>query len=234
MIKVADDRQRESAPADATVRLYQSRFSALEQARKRELWRVLCTNFFQHYIRPEDTVLDLGAGFCEFINNIRCSRKFAVDLNPDTRRYAASDVTVISARSSDLGVLADNSVDVVFASNFFEHLPDKEEFLATLRELRRVLRAQGGRLLILQPNIRLLDGAYWDFLDHHVPLTERTLIEALQVVGLTPVEVRTRFLPYTTKSRLPQYAWVVRAYLLLRPLQWLFGKQTWMVAVKRD
>jgi SAM-dependent methyltransferase len=130
-------------------------------------------------------------------------------------------------------MLATDSVDVVFASNFFEHLPDKQEFVATLREIRRILRAGSGRLLILQPNIRLLNGRYWDFLDHHLPLTERTLVEALELVGLSIVETRTRFLPYTTKSRLPQHALLVRAYLLLRPLQWLFGGQTWMVAVKR-
>ena len=53
------------------------------------------------------------------------------------------------------------------------------------------------------------------------------------MVGLEPVEMRVRFLPYTTKSRFPQHALLVRAYLFLRPLQWLFGRQTWMVAVNR-
>lgn len=216
-----------------TSQLYQARFRAHEQARKNQLWKVLCARFFQKYVRPGDSVLDLGAGFCEFINNIECGSKYAVDLNPDTRKYAADGVHVISASSSCLGMLSDDSVDVVFASNFFEHLPDKREFVATLRELRRILRSGTGRLLILQPNIRLLHGRYWDFLDHYLPLTERTLVEALELVGLTPVETRIRFLPYTTKSLLPQHALLVRAYLLLRPLQWLLGRQTWMVAVKR-
>jgi hypothetical protein len=220
-------------PDGGTSRLYQARFGTQEQLRKRELWKVLCGTFFQRYVRPDDTVLDLGAGFCEFINQIECATKYAVDLNPDTPSYAGPGVRVIGARSSRLDMLADDSVDVVFASNFFEHLPDKQEFVATLRELRRILRSGSGRLLILQPNIRLLNGQYWDFLDHYLPLTERTLIEALELVGLSPVEMRTRFLPYTTKSRLPQHGLLVRAYLWLRPLQWLFGKQTWMVAVKR-
>jgi hypothetical protein len=223
-------------PADgerhSTDRLYQARFSDDERIRKRELWRVLCQSFFQQYVRIDDVVLDLGAGYCEFINHIRCGTKYAVDLNPDTPAHASADVRVISTMSSSLGMFSDGSVDVVFASNFFEHLPDKNAFMATLGELKRILRAGTGRLLILQPNIRLLNGEYWDFLDHHLPLTERTLIEALQVVGLTPIELRTRFLPYTTKSRFPQHAVLVRTYLALRPLQWLFGRQTWMVAVK--
>ena len=27
------------------------------------------------------TVLDIGAGYCEFINNIQCAQKYAIDLN---------------------------------------------------------------------------------------------------------------------------------------------------------
>jgi hypothetical protein len=50
------------------------------------------------------------------------------------------------------------------------------------------------------------------------------------MAGLRPVEVRARFLPYTTKSRLPKATWLLRLYLRLRPAQWLFGKQTWVVA----
>jgi SAM-dependent methyltransferase len=220
--------------AEAGIRdLYHGRFSEKERVRKRDLWRILCTTFFQKYVRPDDVVLDLGAGYCEFINHIRCRTKYAVDLNPDTKVHASPDVHVLSTLSSRLNMLADGSVDVVFASNFFEHLPDKEAFLATLQELRRILRPGTGRLLILQPNIRLLNGAYWDFLDHHLALTDRTLVEAVRMVGLEPVEIRVRFLPYTTKSRLPQHALLVRAYLLFRPLQWLFGRQTWMVAVNR-
>jgi hypothetical protein len=218
--------------AQSTDRLYQARFSEQERIRKREVWRVLCRYFFQQYVRSDDVVLDLGAGYCEFINHIRCGAKYAVDLNPDTPAHAAQDVQVIKTMSSRLDMFADGSVDVVFASNFFEHLPDKNAFMATLNELKRVLRVGTGRLLILQPNIRLLNGQYWDFLDHHLPLTEQTLIEALEVVGLQPSELRTRFLPYTTKSRLPQHPLFVRIYLALRPLQWLLGRQTWMVAVK--
>ena len=211
--------------------LYVQRFDAEERQRKDRLWSVLCEHFFQRYIGPEDTVLDVGAGFCEFINHIRCRRKLALDLGEDTHRHAAQGVLVLTARASAMPQLSDGSVDVVFASNFFEHLPDKEELVATLREIRRVLRP-GGRLLILQPNIRYLDGRYWDFLDHQLPLTDRSLVEALTLVGLTPTEVRPRFLPFTTKSPLPQWPWLVRLYLRLRPAHWLLGKQAWIVAAR--
>jgi hypothetical protein len=43
-----------------------------------------------------------------------------------------------------------------------------------------------------------------------------------------------RFLPFTSKSRLPKWGWLVALYLRLRPAQWLFGKQTFVVARKRE
>jgi SAM-dependent methyltransferase len=213
-------------------RLYAARFDPREQARKVALWRTLCSSFFQRYVRPSDTVLDVGAGYCEFLNHIRCARKIAVDMNEDTAAHAAPGVEVVRAPTTDLAAVAAGSVHVVFASNVFEHLPGPEALLATLGEIVRVL-APGGRLLVLQPNIRLLGGAYWDFLDHRLALTDRSLVEALFAAGLEPIEVRARFLPFTTKSRLPQWAWLVRLYLRLPPAQWAFGKQAWVVAVKR-
>jgi SAM-dependent methyltransferase len=213
------------------AKLYTKRFNPAERSEKNLIWQVLCQDFFQRYIRRTDTVIDLGAGYCEFINNIHAEAKIAVDLNEDTSVYAAPDVRVLKSPSTDMRTVADASVDVVFASNFFEHLPNKQEFLKTLQEIRRVLRA-GGRLLILQPNIRFLHGEYWDFLDHHIPLTDRTLVEALEVVGFNILEVRPRFLPYTTKSRLPQRPWLVRLYLRVPIAHHILGKQAWVVAAK--
>lgn len=211
--------------------IYRARFDKQDRARKEKIWQVLCRQFFQRYVKPTDTVLDLAAGYCEFINNIDCAARIAVDLNPETREFARPDVRFVQAPSDDLGAIEPDSIDVVFVSNFFEHLPDKEMFLNTLREIRRVLRS-GGRLLILQPNIGVLHGHYWDFVDHHLPLTEKTLVEALGLVDMRVQEVRARFLPYTTKSRLPQSPWLVSLYLAI-PLAHLFmGVQAWVVGVK--
>ena len=57
---------------------------------------------------------------------------------------------------------------------------------------------------MLQPNIRLTGAAYWDFIDHKVALTERSLVEAAELCGFETERLIKRFLPYTTKSRLPQ------------------------------
>ena len=213
-------------------RLYHQRFPEQDLLQKHEIWRVLCSDFFSRFVKPTDTVVDIGAGYCEFINNIACARRIAVDLNPDVSRFAAADVQVLNASCTAIDRLESNSVDVVFMSNFLEHLPSKQMVLDTFREAFRILRA-GGRIVVLQPNIRFLPGEYWDFFDHHTPLTDRSLVEGVQLAGFEPEYVVPRFLPYTTKSRLPKSAWLVRLYLKM-PWFWpLFGKQAFVVATKR-
>ena len=49
--------------------LYQSRFSSAELDRARRFWRPIC-RFLQRYVSVEGATLDLGAGFCHFINQI--------------------------------------------------------------------------------------------------------------------------------------------------------------------
>lgn len=212
-------------------RVYARRFNQREKQQKNRVWRVLCRNFFQRYINESETVLDIGAGYCEFINHIVCRRRLALDLNEEIWSHAAPGVEIIQGVSTDLHPMPSDSIDVAFASNFFEHLLSKQDLLKTLFEVHRVLR-RGGRFLILQPNIRYVGGAYWDFFDHHLPLTERSLVEALELVGLKPVEVRSRFLPFTTKSALPQHPFLVWLYLKVPIAHRFLGQQSWIVAVK--
>ncbi len=197
--------------------------------KKYALWRVLCEQFLQRYVHATDVVVDLGAGYGEFINHIRCAKKYAVDLNEETADALTSDVIFLKRPTVELSEIAEGSVDVVFASNLFEHLGSKEELLMTLHEVRRVLRA-GGKLLILQPNIRYAYREYWDFLDHQLALSHESMREALELAGYTVLECRARFLPYTTKARLPQWPVLLRIYLWMPPLHWMLGKQMFLVA----
>lgn len=209
--------------------LYRHRFSPEELHQKRLLWQTLCRSFFQSYVPRDGTVLDLGAGSCEFINAIEARRRIAVDLNPDTARHA-DGAEVLLTPSDDLSAVESSSVDVVFTSNFFEHLPSKSVLLATLQECRRVLHP-GGRIIVLMPNLRCLPGRYWDFFDHHLPLTDRSLVEALELAGFRPERVVPRFLPYSVKhSRLPPLPILISLYLRFPPAWTILGRQMLVVA----
>jgi SAM-dependent methyltransferase len=213
------------------ARLYQERFSVTDMENKRRLWEALYQGFFRRFVRAEDTVLDLAAGSCEFINACHAANKIAVDLNPETKHYAR-DARVITAPSDRMTEVADDAVDVVFTSNFFEHLPDKRALLDTLKESWRVLRP-GGRLLVLMPNLRSVGNRYWDYFDHHLPLTHHSLVEALTMVGFVTDRVIPRFLPYTVKdSPVKVRGPMVRLYLRM-PFVWpVLGRQMFVAAHK--
>ncbi|MGH8860311.1 MAG: methyltransferase domain-containing protein [Jatrophihabitantaceae bacterium] len=210
--------------------LYANRFGS-EEVPRADLWAVLCSDFFQKFVPESSTTLDVAAGHCEFINHIKSARRLAVDLNPDVLVRAADGVEAFISRSDAMTDIATGSVDRVFISNFFEHIP-REVIVSTLDEVRRVL-APSGKLMVLQPNVRYCARDYWMFFDHITPVDDRALSEALAGTGFDVELNIPRFLPYTTKSRLPSTPGLVRAYLRL-PLAWkVLGAQAFIVSARR-
>jgi SAM-dependent methyltransferase len=211
--------------------LYRHRFSAREQEQKDRVWHVLVEHFFQRYVAPDATVLDLACGYGEFIRHIRAGRKLAVDVNADSGTRLAAPIEFHLGPADKLDFLANDSLDFCFTSNFFEHLPSKAALDAVLAEVRRVLRP-GGRFMALQPNIRYAYAEYWDFYDHHTPLSHLSAAEAFSLAGFEVVELIDRFLPFSTKSALPKHPALVRAYLAC-PWAWkILGKQFLIVGSK--
>jgi dolichol-phosphate mannosyltransferase len=213
-------------------KLYRSRFGELQRRAKAEVWRVLVRQFFQQWVLPEHTVLDLGCGDGEFITNVACRRRIAVDMNPDVCNWLDPAVEFHQGSVCELPFLGEAAVDLIFTSNVMEHLSDKPQVETMLRECRRVLKP-GGRLIAMGPNLRYLPGEYWDFWDHHVPITDRSLKEVLQNLDFRVEDCMPRFLPYTTCSSLPKNPWLVSLYLRL-PLAWpWFGRQFLIRAQKQ-
>ena len=208
--------------------LYARRFSDDDADRQAAVWREL-TRFLQRYVAADATVMDLACDRGAFINHIRAAKRWAVDVR-DVRRHLDPEVQFVQTDGHSLLDQFDRgSMDVVFMSNYLEHLPSADSVADQLKVVAAVLKP-GGRAIVLQPNIRLVGGAYWDFLDHKTPLTEKSLEEAGHMAGLETEEMIVRFIPYTTKSRIPQHPLLVRAYLALRPAWLLLGRQTLYIA----
>ncbi len=195
------------------------------------VWRILTRAFFSRWISPSNTILDLGCGWGEFINQINATRKYGMDLNPDSPGKLAPDVTFLSQDCSASWALPDESLDVVFSSNFFEHLPGKDSLGRTLGEAFRCLKP-GGRIICLGPNIKFLPGSYWDFWDHHLALTEASLGEGLRLAGFAIEQAFARFLPYSMSQGFTPPLVLLRIYLRCPFLWRFFGKQFLVVGRK--
>ncbi|MBI5449426.1 class I SAM-dependent methyltransferase [Candidatus Gottesmanbacteria bacterium] len=193
----------------------------------------MCQYSFQRFIPASAVVMDIGSGYCEFINAIRAKKKYAVDINPDTVKFAGREVIVIAKNALSIPKHLNGTIDRVFLSNFLEHLNTKEEVMDVFGRVYALLRS-GGKLLILQPNIDLVKERYWDFFDHKVILNGKSLREGLVIAGFSVETWIERFLPYTTKSALPQGAFITRLYLSIPPAFRPFAGQSFVVAGKPE
>lgn len=177
------------------------------------VWKEI-VRFLEKYIPKDATVLDIGAGYCDFINNVSAKNKIALDYSTDLNKYTSKDVVQINSNVTDMSKVSNGSVDVVFASNLFEHLTNSELEL-TMSEVKRVLK-KGGRLILMQPNYRLSYKTYFD--DHtHKKVFSDTSLETFLLSHDMEIELKkAKFLPFSLKSRpsiIPVFPWLIRAYI---------------------
>ena len=204
--------------------IYRARFDDRRRAQKAAIWRVLA-KYLQRYIATDKPALDVACDSGDFIRNVEASERWATDVR-DVSAGLPPDVRFVQADGLDLARhLPAGHFGTVLISNYLEHLPNGDAVINQLRVVRELL-APDGQVVIVQPNIRLVGGRYWDFVDHHVALTERSLEEAANAAGLRTTKLVTRFLPYTTSSRVPRHPLLVRLYLAIPLAWWLLGKQT--------
>lgn len=194
-----------------------------------KVWRALWRYWFSKRIGAEDTVLDIGSGYGDFINAVRARRRIAVDQWPGLRDHAADGVEVLIGSADDLGQLEPASVDYAFASNLFEHL-SQDQFSKVLAQLKTLL-SKRGVLTILQPNYRFAFREYFDDYTHVSVYSDISLADFLAANGWEVLESHPRFLPLTIKSRLPTWDFLIGAYIHspVRP----GGKQMLLVARPR-
>jgi SAM-dependent methyltransferase len=217
-----------SGEAPVEERIYAQRFGSEERVSRRAMWSEIVRHL-ERYVPPDSVVLDVGADEGLFITQVTARERWAADLQDVSASFPA-DVRFVQASGLDLDDrLPHDHFDRIFMSNYLEHLPTGGDVIRQFQVCARLLKP-GGQVIVLQPNISLVGGAYWDFIDHKVALTHRSLEEAAGLAGLRTVRTIVRYLPYTTKGRMPTAPWMVRLYLRM-PLAWrVLGRQTLFIA----
>jgi len=155
--------------------------------------------------------VELGPGYCDFINAFSADQKIAFDLNSEMSEFADAGVDLRIQDASHLSDLPPGSVDLIFASNFLEHL-DESEAIQLLSAARQALSDQG-RLILLQPNHRRCADHYFDDPTHKTIFDDQSIGEWLRKCGLRPRRIVPGLLPFSMKSRLPKWPLLVRLYL---------------------
>ena len=203
---------------------FQTRF--VQDSQREVLWQAHCRYYFNRLIAPDDCVLELGAGYGCFINEVVAKRRIAADSWEGFPKHLVPGVESHVGDVTDLSFLQPSSVNFVFASNLFEHV-GQDAFSSVLKQLKRAL-ASDGTLNILQPNYYYAYREYFDDYTHRTVYTHKSICDFLEAHGYEVIECRPRFLPLTVKSRLPVSPMLIRLYLALpwKPL----GKQMFIRA----
>jgi SAM-dependent methyltransferase len=166
---------------------------------------------------------------CEFINNVPSAERWTVDPNAElVRKYADKNVKVVTGNATDAPT---EYFDLVFVSNYLEHLDSQKDVAVFLSQMFEVVKA-GGYICVMGPNFRVAWREYFDFADHTVCLTELGAAEHIIGAGFTLKKVIPRFLPLSFRGRLPANKILIQAYLNM-PVAWrFFGKQFLIVGRK--
>ena len=176
------------------------------------VWKVVADHLSE-WVPAGARVLEIGAGYCAWINSVVAARRVAVDIWPDVVRYANDGVEArVLDASRDLPTLGDAAFDVVLASNILEHF-EPGVAAAVVDDVGRLLKP-GGRFIIIQPNFKYAAKHYFDDYTHRSVFTDVSLPNLLRAHGFAIDRVDSRFLPYSMRgTKLPIRPWTVRAYL---------------------
>jgi SAM-dependent methyltransferase len=195
---------------------HRNRFRA--DPRRRVVWQTLVDAVFQKEISAEAAVLDLGAGYGDFINSVKARRRLAVDCWAGMPAHLEEGVEGLVTTIDRLEKIADGSLDYVFSSNCFEHVP-RNELLGCLAQLRDKMKP-GARLTIVQPNYKHCVRQYFDDYTHVSIYTDQSLGDVLAAERFRVDRCIPRFLPLTMRNWIPAHPMLIRLYLAspIKPL----------------
>jgi SAM-dependent methyltransferase len=191
-----------------TEKYYESRFKFDKNRTK--VWKAI-NEYLQKHIKDNSYILDLGCGYCDFINGIKGEKKYAIDLNEEMQNYCKKNILFQAQSVLDEFNLEDNSLDVVFASNLFEHFNDHELDML-IYNISRKLKNEG-ILILIQPNIYYAYREYWDDYTHKKAFSHESLADFLKSNEFQIVKKQKKFIPFSLKSRLPKSYILTKLYL---------------------
>ena len=193
---------------------------------RQKVWKAIC-ELLVKYIHNDSSVLDLGAGYCDFINNIEAKKKVAVDSDHSTGRFCNNDVKFFNQKVTDIE-FEDESFDIVFASNLLEHLND-EELEILISKIRKILKP-GGKLIVIQPNYHYAFREYWDDYSHKKAFSHISLSDLLTSKNFMIIRLEKKFLPFSFKSIFPKSYFLTKLYL--KSFWHPYAKQMLLIAEK--
>jgi len=193
--------------------------------KRAKVWKAI-TEYLQKFVPENGNVLEIGAGYCDFINQIKAGKKEAMDINPTSSKFCAPNV--VFTCESILNFETSKQYDVVFASNFFEHFETAEVELI-LDKLYSMLNPNG-KLILIQPNYFYAYRNYWDDYTHKTVFSHNNLPDILSAHGFRTLLVKKKFLPFSFKSKLPTSYYLTKLYLFspIKPM----AKQLLLIATK--
>jgi len=197
---------------------------------KNRVWKELSEYLQKNIpIKEEHKVLDVGAGYCYFINNIKCKEKHAIDISKIPLLKANRDViTKIGDVRNLKKYYKENYFDIAFCSNILEHL-EMRDVIKVLKQINFILKPNG-KLIILSPNYKYSYREYFDDYDHKSILTDKNIKDILSLCKFKVEKIYPKFLPFSANELKFFNKFLFRAYIYspIKP----FAKQMLVVATK--
>lgn len=116
---------------------------------------------FEKFIKPEDTVLDFGAGGGYLLSNLKCQRKIGLEINVS----AHSEIKRNGAEAvSSLEKISNESIDTIISSNALEHTLHP---LNEIKHLYEKLKPNGKIIFVVPCENISYSYVPWD-INHHL------------------------------------------------------------------
>lgn len=177
----------------------------LKEDKSRTAFRPIISKYIQNFIWDDKIILELACWYWDFINNIKAKSKNAIDIYENSIKYLNKDVEFISG---DLSLAwreqsyNNKYFDVIFASNFLEHLDDNW-LDNVMMGINKIIK-NDWLLIIVQPNYRYMYKDYFDDYTHKKVFTHVSLIDFLESNWFKVIHCEKKFLPWTLKkNKLP-------------------------------